>query len=1603
MPELEDMDEVQGEVHTNNTPGNDEQQSAEETNFPPWIKILSRKQQRLQNQAYRKTLEESRRNDEQPPPGKMPTGAKTRQTSKPQKRQLPPLPIEDYKVVVRPLDGLNLGAWGPDQVYRAIKLAAKLTPLETAEIKTRLRKDQNLAVVSTPSVDTLERLCNISSIALGEKQFRVKPYAAMPDDSCKGVISGLTSRPSSEWLTEELNARNTNYIVLNARMMGSTTSAIITFHGLRVPRLVYIDGGEFECRVYRPKKQVCTKCLGLGHREDVCPQPEKQRCPKCGTEGSAMDSHECEAKCVNCCGAHPATDPRCPARQRAPYNKSRVQKYLQQQQHGRHQQGSQRPQHVASPLQPGQATQAVLPEEQWPRLPTRRWANQNPYALLASETLDSSPTSTGPQAEPDPGRGGGCSNNGRRRKLKPENQGAPVQSPRRSSVRTQHHTHKQNTQHTFIESNPCATDTSFLDTLRRELREEMQSYRDELRMIREEMQRSREELKKSRLEPLGLSEELKREVAKQIAEARLGISKELDHMTTTLKGDMQTGMDNARRQILKENRAQLPELVRDILSAMPRHRTLLRNNTMERDSNRVRAADHLVLRKRPPSNIRVWQWNCRGYRRKRGALTQFLATLDEKPEVIAMQETACTPALSGYVTCASKPEHEGVPPRVATLVAKHLPFVPHQLERVTGIPYVFLELLPQKNGQSSLFVLNLYSSPRARKDTFDAIFRDAIALTKPSENTLLIVGDLNAAHPAWGYYQESVKGRKLATAIDRNQLTLLNEPDQPTRVGNSASRDTCPDLSLARARGPCTWTNLQESLGSDHFIIQIQVPVQAHRRHKKALRLVNWDSFRQLRAQTNAEEIDENVPLAQWVRKLHADIHRVTKTVQTTDKPPVVDPHLLHLWEARRGLTKRWRRQKHNRKLKIRIAKITQEAERYAEELTQSNWHKLWDKLQGTLGTRQTWSLLKSLLDPTKSRTETNKAIIKLVHQTAHNGENALWEFLKERYIASGPKPNYRPYPHEEADHPLDQEISEYEVRGILTGLTRNSAPGEDGVTYRILRNLDDASVSALTSYFNRVWSTGVLPPEWKHAEITFIPKPGKALTLENLRPISLTSCIGKLLEHIVLRRLQSHLEANGFLGDTMFGFRQNLSAQDVLLQLKEDILDFPGRTQTRAVLALDLRGAFDNVSHDAILEGLTRAHCGKKTYDYVRAFLTDRTATLGLGDLRSQPIKLSGRGTPQGSVLSPTLFNIAISSLPTLLGAIPNVRHALYADDITIWTSKGSDGEIQDGLQEAVEITQKVAEAAGLTCAADKSELLLIRSKPCTKADEIYLNLNGEKIPTVDRLRVLGLHIQSNGKASFTVQMLRRQCQQIAHLIRRVGNGRGGLKEADTVRIVQALLVSRVIYHCPFHNFKRREIDTLNTILRTAIKTAVGLPQHTSTQRLLRLGIHNTIEELIEAQAVGQRTRLSYTQPGRNLLARLGYKPLNKEQGCIQLKSVPPSIAAKIRVLPLPKNMHPTLNAGRRLARTRYLRLKYQNDPDVCYTDAGEYTSPREAKCIVVCDSLGRGEAIASLAAPTSIAEAEEAAIALAVAQISRKTENTDKTYTIITDSQPA
>lgn len=75
------------------------------------------------------------------------------------------------------------------------------------------------------------------------------------------------------------------------------------------------------------------------------------------------------------------------------------------------------------------------------------------------------------------------------------------------------------------------------------------------------------------------------------------------------------------------------------------------------------------------------------------------------------------------------------------------------------------------------------------------------------------------------------------------------------------------------------------------------------------------------------------------------------------------------------------------------------------------------------------------------------------------------------------------------------------------------------------------------------------------NAEIIAIPKPGKNPGIEALRLISLTSCLGKVYERIIIRRLQNNLEDNDHLPHTMVGFREGLLTQDAFLLLKKEVL----------------------------------------------------------------------------------------------------------------------------------------------------------------------------------------------------------------------------------------------------------------------------------------------------------------------------------------------------------------------------------------------------------------------------------------------------------------
>ncbi|KAH7939971.1 hypothetical protein HPB52_019813 [Rhipicephalus sanguineus] len=292
-----------------------------------------------------------------------------------------------------------------------------------------------------------------------------------------------------------------------------------------------------------------------------------------------------------------------------------------------------------------------------------------------------------------------------------------------------------------------------------------------------------------------------------------------------------------------------------------------------------------------PSESLIWQWNCRGFQRKRALVQQHLTLLDEKPLAIVLQESGKAAKLSGYQAFSSD---KGDKSRVTTLIKRNIAAIEHEVNS-REIEAVLLEILTGRKGEPSVFLLNLYSTPRQRKVRFRALFRKEIEAA--GTNPLVIAGDFNAAHPEWGYSKQDPKGRQLWEDAHELGLTLHTDPSSPSRVGNSVCADTSPDLTFSKNVTDLKWTNSECNFGSDHFILALILKKGVKTRRARQPRITDWELFRDKRDQSATDKIEN---IEKWTKTLARHVEEATKTLDGDDAPEIADSKLLHMWEAKR-------------------------------------------------------------------------------------------------------------------------------------------------------------------------------------------------------------------------------------------------------------------------------------------------------------------------------------------------------------------------------------------------------------------------------------------------------------------------------------------------------------------------------------------------------------------------------------------------------------------------------------------------------------------------------------------------------------------------------
>eukprot|EP00918_Siedleckia_nematoides_P034851 GHVU01075793.1.p1 GENE.GHVU01075793.1~~GHVU01075793.1.p1 ORF type:complete len:163 (+),score=11.79 GHVU01075793.1:1016-1504(+) len=126
----------------------------------------------------------------------------------------------------------------------------------------------------------------------------------------------------------------------------------------------------------------------------------------------------------------------------------------------------------------------------------------------------------------------------------------------------------------------------------------------------------------------------------------------------------------------------------------------------------------------------------------------------------------------------------------------------------------------------------------------------------------------------------------------------------------------------------------------------------------------------------------------------------------------------------------------------------------------------------------------------------------------------------------------FNPKQEEGQENPiLNKAVGLHELENTLKKCKNKSSPGNDCVTYCIFKNCLDNIKSALCDIFTKCITWGYFPTTWKEATIKMIPKANKDKSqVKNHRPISLLSCLGKILERIVTSRLTTFFLNNNLL-----------------------------------------------------------------------------------------------------------------------------------------------------------------------------------------------------------------------------------------------------------------------------------------------------------------------------------------------------------------------------------------------------------------------------------------------------------------------------------------
>ena len=447
-----------------------------------------------------------------------------------------------------------------------------------------------------------------------------------------------------------------------------------------------------------------------------------------------------------------------------------------------------------------------------------------------------------------------------------------------------------------------------------------------------------------------------------------------------------------------------------------------------------------------------------------------------------------------------------------------------------------------------------------------------------------------------------------------------------------------------------------------------------------------------------------------------------------------------------------------------------------------------------SIGTRDWWKKV----DKTSQR---RKPVISL--SLGHYELNALNDYFGDLCTDHAYR---KPTPLEISE---DQEVPEISERQVLNSLMRikKTATGPDGIPYTIWKDHAELFVPVITWIWNLSLRTHAWPVSWKKSDLYPLPKVDIPKGISDFRGINVTPVIARCFEKAVLGT-HARETFDEHSGISQFAYIEGGSCTNALLTIQHTVNQYLDIPECKAVrlFAMDFSKAFDSVKHDLLSHKLKQLPLNPFIVNWYLSFLEDRQQRV----IRNGFIgkwKSVNKGTTQGSVSGPHLFNVFLSDLEIHL----DNKSVLvkYADDTTIISPVIGDNDNSIAL---INQFSQWSRSNGMCSNPSKCKEIIFRKKGCTIE---FPMVSG--IPQTKELTILGVTFQEDSRFITHIREKLIKANKCLFILRSLR--KEGYNQAEIDHLFLNLVLPNILYGLSVFGAVNSELTTIQCFLDRCYK----------------------------------------------------------------------------------------------------------------------------------------------------------------------------------------